>query len=429
MNLFLPNSKQFHWKDGQLYCEKVPLKKLAEKYGTPLYVYSYNAIKDAFDSYKDALAGIPHLLCYAMKANSNIAVIRLLSRLGAGFDIVSGGELSRVVAAGADPKKVIFSGIGKTVSEIEFALKSDILCFNVESAPELERIIQVAGRLGKQARISLRVNPNVDAKTHPYISTGLKKNKFGVAYEEALKIYLRAAEFPEEIKITGIDCHIGSQITQIEPFADACDKLLDLVDKLKEHGIELDHIDFGGGLGIKYEDDEEAPAAKTLVGTLRDKLVGRGYGHISMVFEAGRSIVGNSGALIMEVQYLKAGEEKNFCIVDAAMNDMIRPTLYQAWMQIVPLEPVAGEDVVYDVVGPVCETGDWLAKDRALSVKPGDHLALLSAGAYGMTMSSHYNTRLKPPEIMVKEDGAYVIREREVISKLYSSEHLLPDQL
>ncbi|MCD8340049.1 MAG: diaminopimelate decarboxylase [Burkholderiales bacterium] len=425
MNLYLPNSAQFHWVEGQLFCDAVPLKLLANKYGTPLYVYSYTAIQSAVDSYKSALKDTEHLLCYAMKANSNLAVVQIMAHLGTGFDIVSGGELARVIAAGGDPKKVIYSGVGKTVEEIEQALNADILCFNVESAQELERIIQIAKRMGRLARISFRVNPDVDPHTHPYISTGLKQNKFGVAYEEAVRLYLHAAEFPEAVKITGMDCHIGSQITTIEPFVDACKKMLDLADILKTKGIFLDHLDFGGGLGINYEEGDHAPSPSELVSALHAVMQERDYGDLTMVFEAGRSIIGNAGVLLTEVEYLKVGEEKNFCIVDAGMNDMIRPALYQSWMQVVPVTPREGEETVYDIVGPVCETGDWIGKDRSLNVEQGDFLAVLSAGAYGMTMSSHYNTRVKPPEIMVRGDHYQVIRERESMPKLFSSEVML----
>lgn len=425
---FLPDNKNFKYRDNNLFCENVPLKLIAKKFGTPVYVYSYNSIKGAFQAYQDALKPYPHLMCYAMKANSNIAIIHLLAKLGAGFDIVSGGELRRVIEAGGDPKKVLFSGVGKTRTEIIYALENDIKCFNVESEPELERLMEIAEKLNKVARISLRVNPNVDAKTHPYISTGLKKNKFGIPYENAVHVYEKASQ-SKFLKVTGIDCHIGSQITQIAPFLDACDKLLDLSDILKEKGIELDHIDFGGGLGIVYEEGQEVHSASELVEALHQKLEARGYGNLEMIFEAGRSIVGNSGVLITEVQYLKEGETKNFCIVDTAMNDMIRPTLYQAWMQIVPLyiypEDSTVEEECFDVVGPICETGDWLGKDRNLRVQQGDLLAVMSSGAYGMTMSSHYNTRLKPPEILIDGSNYHVIREREKIEKLFSSEHIV----
>ncbi len=422
---FLPDDKNFHWKSGELFCEGVPLSAIAQKFGTPVYVYSYNSLKEAFLAYKDALRPYPHLMCYAMKANSNIAIINLLSKLGAGFDIVSGGELHRVIAAKADPHKVIFSGVGKTEEEIKFALESEIKCFNIESEPEVDRIVKVAQELDVIAPVSVRVNPNVDAKTHPYISTGLKQNKFGIAYQDAVKIYKKISEHPE-LKIIGIDCHIGSQITDIAPFLDSCDRLLDIVEELKKLGIELHHIDFGGGLGIRYQEDETVHHASELVEALHKKLQERELGYLEMIFEAGRSIVGNSGALITEVQFVKYGEEKNFCIVDTAMNDMIRPTLYHAWMQIVPLKlaPERKEEI-FDIVGPICETGDFLGKDRELSPEQGDLLAILSAGAYGMTMSSHYNTRIKPPEILVNGSEFFVIREREKIEKLYSSEVLL----
>ena len=425
---FLPDNKNFSYRDNELWCERVPLKQIAEEFGTPVYVYSYNSIKEAFLAYQQALKPYPHLMCYAMKANSNIAIIHLLAKLGAGFDIVSGGELRRVIEASGDPKKVLFSGVGKIYDEIAYALENDIKCFNVESEPELERIIEVAKAQNKVARISLRVNPNVDAKTHPYISTGLKQNKFGIAIEDAPRVYEKASK-SDFLKITGIDCHIGSQITDISPFLDACDKLLDLADVLKSKGIELDHIDFGGGLGIVYEEGQEVHHASELVEALHQKMENRGYGHLEMIFEAGRSIVGNSGVLVTEIQFLKEGETKNFCIVDTAMNDMIRPTLYQAWMQIAPLhvypENCPIKEEIFDVVGPICETGDWLGKDRKLKVQPGDLLAVMSSGAYGMTMSSHYNTRLKPPEILVDGADYYVIREREKIEKLFSSEHIV----
>lgn len=425
MNLNLPSDEAFHWEGHTLFCEGVNLEQAAEQFGTPLYVYSRKAIENAFRSYSDALEGIPHLMCYALKANSNLAVINLLARLGAGFDIVSGGELARVKAAGGDTRKVIFSGVGKTCRDVADALEADIYCFNIESIPELDRIVEVARDTGKQARISLRVNPNVDAKTHPYISTGLKKNKFGVAYEQALGLYERAAEFPEQIKITGIDCHIGSQLTDITPFFDACHKLIDLMNAMREKGIELEHIDFGGGLGIRY-DDETPPHASELVSGLRKILVDNGYGNLEMIFEAGRSMVGNAGALIANVEYLKRGEVKNFCIVDAAMNDLIRPTLYQAWMQAVPVTVREGEEVVWDIVGPVCESGDWLAQDRSLNIQPGDKIAVLSAGAYGMSMASNYNTRCRPAEIMVDGDEIHLIRPRESYSDLYATERVLP---
>lgn len=427
MDLTLPSEDGFHWKNHVLYCEDVDLEKATSRFGTPLYVYSRKAIEIAYRRYADALQGIPHLMCYALKANSNLAIIDVLARLGAGFDIVSGGELARVKAAGGDTKKVVFSGVGKSTQEITDALNADIYCFNVESIPELDRIIETARQTGKRARISLRVNPDVDAKTHPYISTGLKKNKFGIAINEAFNVYRHAAQFPEQLHITGIDCHIGSQLTELSPFLDACHRIVDLIDKLKEHGIELEHIDFGGGLGITYQ-NENPPTPAELIANLRQILCDRGYDHLEMVFEAGRSIVGNAGALLTKIEYLKKGEEKNFCIVDAAMNDMVRPTLYQAWMQIVPVntQKLPHDEQVWDVVGPICETGDWLAKDRSLSLEQGRILALLSAGAYGMSMSSNYNTRVRPAEILVDGDKTYIIRPREEVQELFANETRIP---
>lgn len=424
MNLFLPNSQEFEWKDGTLWCENVPLEALAAKYGTPLYVYSQKAIVNAFKSYQTPLTPYSHLVCYALKANSNLSIIRLLGDLGAGFDIVSEGELRRVQAAGCDTSKVIFSGVAKTRSEIKAAIEADIKCFNIESDSELERIIDVAKEMGQVARISFRVNPDVDAKTHPYISTGLKKNKFGVAYDRAVELYEQAAKAPE-LEIVGIDCHIGSQITETAPFVDACEKICTLLDKLRLKGINLKHIDFGGGLGIQYS-NEAVPSPAVLVAALRRVLVKRGYGDKEMIFEAGRSLVGNSGALLMTVQYMKKGEMKSFCIVDTGMNDMIRPTLYQAWMQIVPVTPdkTLTESFCY-VVGPVCETGDWLGKDRLLGVKQGDVLAMLSAGAYGMSMASGYNSRRLPAEVLVNGDQARLIRKRQTIEELYADEILV----
>lgn len=425
MNLNLPDSENFKWIDKELYCEQTPLSGLAKQYGTPLYVYSKSAIVSAFTAYKEALAPYPHLLCYALKANSNLSIISLLNSLGAGFDIVSSGELARIKAAGCPTDKVIFSGVGKTVEEITDALNSNIKCFNIESPAELDRIINVCKRLGKRARISFRVNPNVDAKTHPYISTGLKKNKFGVSYAQAVSLYEKASQHPNELEIIGIDCHIGSQITETDPFVDACEKLCDLLDQLKQKGIHLRHIDFGGGLGIRYS-NEVVPTPKMLVNALRRILKKRGYEKLEMIFEEGRSLVGNSGALLMTVQYLKEGELKNFCIVDTAMNDMIRPTLYQAWMQIVPVRPQKLPGTFCYVVGPVCETGDWLGKDRQLAVSENDILALLSAGAYGMSMASNYNSRPRPAEVLVDGKNVCLIRKRESFEDLYKLE--LPDK-
>ena len=425
MNLDLPNSVDFHWEEGELFCEGLSLESLAKKYGTPLYVYSKASITRAFKAYTDALQPYPHLMCYALKANSNIAIIQLLASMGSGFDIVSLGELARVKAAGADCSKVIFSGVGKTKTEIKEAILSNLKSINIESASELDRVLEVARELGCKANISFRVNPNVDAKTHPYISTGLKKNKFGVSYETAVPLYKKAALHSDLVQVVGVDCHIGSQITQIEPFLDACEKICDLLDALRSEGINLHHVDFGGGLGIRYN-DEEVPAAAELIEALHTILQQRGYGKLEMIFEAGRSLVGNSGALLTEVQYTKQTEQKNFVIVDAAMNDMIRPSLYQAWMQIVPVKPTENSsDLICDVVCPVCETGDWLAKDRPLDVCQGDILALLSAGAYGMSMSSAYNSRRLCAEVLVDGKTAHLIRQRDSFEDLYRNERLL----
>ena len=398
MNLSLPNDREFAWKDGTLWCENVPLKDLAARFGTPLYVYSKQAIVNAFQSYQKPLEPYKHLMCFAVKANSNLSIIRLLGKLGAGFDIVSEGELRRIQAAGCDTSKVIFSGVAKTYHEIEAALDADIKCFNIESPAELDRVIAVAQKKGKKARVSFRVNPDVDAKTHPYISTGLKKNKFGIAYDQAVELYLKASRSPE-LEVVGIDCHIGSQITDTAPFVDACEKLCTLLDKLRLNRIDLQHIDFGGGLGIQYS-NEAVPSPTVLVAALRRVLVKRGYGDKEMIFEAGRSLVGNSGALLMTVQYMK----------------------------IVPVTPKKEEKETYCyVVGPVCETGDWLGKDRLLNVQEGDLLALLSAGAYGMSMASNYNSRCLPAEVLVDGNRAVLIRKRQCAEELFSDEILVTD--
>ncbi|MGZ9031115.1 MAG: diaminopimelate decarboxylase [Burkholderiaceae bacterium] len=420
----LPDSDGFGYRDGQLHCEELPLASIADRFGTPLYVYSRRAIERGFDRYADALGSRRALVCYAMKANSNLAILDLLARRGAGFDIVSGGELERVLAAGGDPRKTVFSGVGKTEAEIQRALAADILCFNVESAPELERIDAVAQRLGARARISVRVNPDVDAGTHPYISTGLKNNKFGVAHPETLPLYRDAAR-RSAIEVVGIGCHIGSQITEIAPYVDAADRVLDLVDALAREGIELHHIDFGGGLGIRY-DGEAPPATGDLVKALLEHVDARGHGAKTVMFEPGRSIVGNAGVLLARVEYLKHGESKNFAIVDAAMNDLMRPTMYDAWMGVVPVVPRGAASMPYDVVGPVCESGDWLARDRALALQSGDLLAVTSAGAYGMAMSSNYNTRPRAAEVMVDGDRAFLVRERERVAQLFAAESRLP---
>jgi len=420
----LPDSDGFGFRDGHLHGEDVPLASLAERFGTPLYVYSRRAIERAFDRYAAALRGRASLVCYAMKANSNLAVLDVLARRGAGFDIVSGGELERVIAAGGDPRRTVFSGVGKSEAEIERALAAAILCFNIESAPELERIDAVARRLGTRARISVRVNPDVDAGTHPYISTGLKNNKFGVAYADTLPLY-RDAAGRAGIEVVGIDCHIGSQITEIEPYIDAADRVLDLVDALARDGTVLRHIDFGGGLGIRYG-EEVPPATEGLVQVLLAHVDRRGHGAKTVMFEPGRSIVGNAGVLLTRIEYLKHGETRNFAIVDAAMNDLMRPTMYDAWMGVVPVTPRADAPVSYDVVGPVCESGDWLARDRALAVRPGDLLAVTSAGAYGMAMSSNYNTRGRAAEVMVDGGRAFLVRERERPAQLFAGESRLP---
>lgn len=420
----LPDRTGFAWREGALCCEDVSLEAIAQRFGTPTYVYSRAAIETAFRGYASALAGRRSLVCYAMKANSNLAVLDVLARLGAGFDIVSGGELARVIAAGGDPAKVVFSGVGKSGAEIEQALAAGVLCFNLESVPELERVATVAARMGKRARVSVRVNPDVDARTHPYISTGLRDNKFGVAYEETLALY-RAAHALPSIEVVGIDCHIGSQITEVQPYVDAAERILDLVEQLAREGIALHHVDFGGGLGIRYR-DEEPPATSELVRALLARLDARGLGHLSVMFEPGRSIVGNAGVLLTRVEYLKPGATKNFAIVDAAMNDLARPAMYEAWMGVVPVRPRTGAALSYDLVGPVCESGDWLARERTLALAPGDLLAITSAGAYGMSMASNYNSRGRAAEVMVDGAAACCVRRREPVDSLYALESRLP---
>lgn len=416
----------FSLKDGVLHAESLALPALAEQFGTPAYVYSRTALEEALREFQDVLtqhpAGKDALVCYAVKANSNLAILNLFARMGAGFDIVSGGELQRVLAAGADPKKVVFSGVGKTAAEMKQALDAGIFCFNVESAAELERLNTVAGQLGVKAPVSLRVNPNVDPKTHPYISTGLKEAKFGVAYEDALALYRRAAALPN-IQTAGIDCHIGSQLLDPSPFIEALDRILALIDQLTVEGIEIYHLDLGGGLGIRYKDDQTQPTVASYLTPLLDKLAGRG---LKVVLEPGRRLVGNAGLLLTRVEFLKPGEGKSFAIIDAAMNDLMRPALYEAWHDILPVTPRQGETRVYDVVGPVCETGDFLGQARPLCVEPGDLLAVMSAGAYGMAMSSNYNTRPRAVEVMVDGDQAFTIRQRETVAQLYAGESLLP---
>ena len=416
-----PIPSHFALKDGQLHAESVPLAEVARQFGTPCYVYSRAALEASLDEYLNELRGVDSLVCYAVKANSNLAVLDVFARRGAGFDIVSTGELKRALAAGADPQKIVFSGVGKSAEEMAFALQTGILCFNVESAPELERLNEVAGSLGLKAPISLRVNPNVDPKTHPYISTGLKENKFGVAYEDALSIYRHAAALPH-IKVTGIDCHIGSQLLDPSPFAEALDKILVLVDQLAASGIALHHIDLGGGLGIRYQ-DETAPTVKSYLQPLLQKLKGRS---LKILLEPGRRLVGNAGVLLTTVEFLKPGEVKNFAIVDAAMNDLARPALYDAWHDIVPVQPRNATSRRWEIVGPICESGDFLGHDRPLAVEPGDLLAILSAGAYGMAMSSNYNTRPRVAEVMVDGDRTHLVRRRETVEELYALENRLP---
>ncbi len=416
----------FTLKNGVLHAEDVALPTIAEQFGTPAYVYSRAALSAALKEFHDVLgahqAGAGALVCYAVKANSNLAILNLFARLGAGFDIVSGGELKRVLAAGADPQKVVFSGVGKTAAEMKLALEAGIFCFNIESIPEIERLNEVAGQLGKTAPVSLRVNPNVDPKTHPYISTGLKEAKFGVAYEHALDLYRRAAALPH-ITVAGIDCHIGSQLLDPAPFVEALERILALIDQLTAEGIAIHHIDLGGGLGIKYKAEQVQPTVASYLNPLLDKLQGRG---LKVVLEPGRRLVGNAGLLLTQVEFLKEGEGKNFAIIDAAMNDLMRPALYEAWHDIDPVVPRAGATRDYDVVGPVCETGDFLGQARPLNVQPGDLLAVMSAGAYGMAMASNYNTRPRAVELMVDGAAVHVIRQRETVEQLYAGESILP---
>ena len=420
----LPGSPFLSRQGASLVLDGVPLADLATSHGTPLYVYSRGAMQAAAAAYLRALAGRPHLLCYAMKANASLAVLKTFADLGLGFDIVSGGELARVLAIGGDPAKVVFSGVGKTRREMAAALLAGVRCFNVESEDELLTLSAVASGLGRTASVSLRVNPDVDAKTHPYISTGLKGNKFGVAHASARRVYQRAASLPG-LRVVGIDCHIGSQITDIAPYLDALDRLLDLVELVEADGIAIHHLDLGGGLGITYT-DEQPPAADVLVARLLDRIDARGHGHRELLMEPGRSLVGNAGVLLTEVLVLKPGDEKNFCIVDAAMNDLMRPAMYQAWMGIEPCERRDEAPLTWDVVGPVCESGDWLGRDRALALRAGDMLAVLSAGAYGMTMASNYNTRPRAAEVMVDAGNSTLIRRRETVDELFRNEILPP---
>lgn len=412
----------FPYDNGRMMAEGLPVADIAAEYGTPCYVYSRAALESHFRQYQDALAGCDHLVCYAVKANSNLAVLDVLARLGAGFDIVSGGELERVIAAGGDPARVVFSGVGKTSAEMTRALELGIACFNIESAAELEVLARVAADLDRTARVSVRVNPDVDARTHPYISTGLRENKFGVNTDEALQVYRRAAEL-SAIEVVGIDCHIGSQLTETRPFIDALRRLLALIDQLADEGIQLRHLDLGGGLGVRYR-DEQPPAIADYIDAVRREL---GQRPLTLVFEPGRSIAANAGILVTRVEYLKPTPEHNFALVDAAMNDMIRPALYQAWLDIRPVrQDASGHSARWDIVGPVCETGDFLGKDRDLSLQQGDLLALSGAGAYGFSMSSNYNTRPRAAEVMVDGQRSYLVRARETLDDLLRGENRLP---
>jgi len=414
----------FDYRGDELYAEGVSLSAIAKAYGTPAYIYSRATLERHWSAFDAAFANVDHLVCYAVKANSNLAVLNLLARLGSGFDIVSVGELERVLAAGGDPAKILFSGVGKRIDEIERALAVGIHCFNVESESELERINTVAVGMGLKAPISLRVNPDVDAKTHPYISTGLKDNKFGIAIEDAELIYRRATEMVG-IEVVGIDCHIGSQLTEVEPFVDALERVMRLVDRLYEHGIALNHIDIGGGLGISYK-NEKPPLPGDYAMPIVEHLAGR---DLKIIIEPGRAIAGNAGLLLTRVEYLKHNNAKNFAVVDAAMNDLLRPSLYDAWQEIIPVKHSDGEEVrKYDVVGPICETGDFIGKGRKLSLQEGELLVVRSAGAYGFSMSSNYNSRPRVAEVMVDGDEHHLIRERETVESLYRGEHLLPNE-
>lgn len=412
----------FNYRGGELFAEGVALSAIAERFGTPTYVYSRAHIEAQYRTFADALEGMPHLVCFAVKANSNLGVLNVLARLGAGFDIVSGGELERVLAAGGSADKIVFSGVGKTREDMRRALEVGVHCFNIESTDELERLQIVAAELGVRAPISLRVNPDVDAGTHPYISTGLKENKFGIAIADAEDVYVRAAQLPN-LEVLGVDCHIGSQLTTLEPFIDALDRLLALVDRLGDCGIYLRHIDLGGGVGVRYR-DEEPPLVADYIKAVRERLEGR---ELALMFEPGRYIVANAGVLLTQVEYLKHTEHKDFAIVDAAMNDLIRPALYQAWMDVTAVRPRNTAARSYDIVGPICETGDFLAKGRELALEEGDLLAVHSAGAYGFVMSSNYNTRGRCAEVLVDGDQAFEVRRRETVAELFAGESLLPE--
>ena len=413
----------FQYKNNQLMAENLPVKQLAEQFGTPLYVYSRATLERHWHAFNNAFGEHPHLVCFAVKSNPNIAILNIMAKLGSGFDIVSQGELERVLAAGGDAAKVVFSGVAKSRQEIARALEVNIRCFNVESEAELLRINQVAGEMGKIAPISLRVNPDVDAHTHPYISTGLKENKFGVSVEQAREVYKVAATLPN-IKIVGMDCHIGSQLTELQPFLDAVDRLIVLMEQLKQDGIHLKHLDLGGGLGVTYT-DEAPPHPTEYAKALWEKL--SAFNELEIIVEPGRAITANAGILVTKVEYLKSNESRNFAIVDAGMNDMIRPALYQAYMNILEIDrTLAREEKIYDVVGPICETSDFLGKQRKLAIAEGDYLAQRSAGAYGASMSSNYNSRPRTAEVIVDGDKAYLIRRREALNELWQLESLLP---
>jgi len=414
------------YRNGMLFVEDVPLEDVARRFGTPCYVYSRAAIESAYAEYVRALTAPPGrrpaLVCYSVKANSNLAVLGVMARLGAGFDIVSGGELARVVAAGGDPRKVVFSGVGKTEDEIARALEAGILCLNLESEPELERVAAVAARVAKRAPIAFRVNPDVDARTHPYISTGLKQNKFGVPHAEAERLY-RAAARMRDVRVVGIGCHIGSQLLDPAPYVEAVQRLAALADRIRAAGIELSHFDIGGGIGIRYRDERPHSIGEFISGAL----AALGKREMTLIVDPGRSIVGNAGVLLTRVEYAKHSESKNFLIVDAAMNDLLRPALYDAWHGVRPVrESPSGEEQLYDIVGPVCESGDFLAHDRRMAAQAGDLLAILSAGAYGMTMSSNYNSRPRAAEVMVQGSNAHLVRRREEVDELFALERLMP---
>lgn len=413
----------FNYRAGRLHAEQVDLQEIAERFGTPCYVYSRATLERHWRAFDEAFGAHPHLICYAVKANSNLALLNVLARLGSGFDIVSVGELERVLAAGGEAARIIFSGVGKQSAEIERALEAGILCFNVESTGELESISRIADRRGQTARVSVRVNPDVDARTHPYISTGLKDNKFGIDINEVEAVYRRARELPH-VEVTGIDCHIGSQLTQLEPFIDALDRVLQLAERLEKQGIPVQHLDLGGGLGIRY-DNEAPPLPLELISTILERLKGKPY---KILLEPGRAIVGNAGVLLTKVEYLKHSPHKHFAVVDAAMNDLLRPALYKAWQDITPLNlGSTAATYRYDIVGPVCESADFLGKDRELALAAGELLAVRSAGAYGFVMSSNYNTRPRPPEVMVDGANFYLVRPREELQSLWATERLLPE--